>query len=345
MPVCAVALSRPEKLLRRSRPSPSGSPPEPAHRQHLLVQAVALGITAEKIAPKTAGPLLHFAIRARWQIDRPPRRKQAAVIGKGHYLQPAGMFLQKRKKLFQPALPIDGLISPRPTAEFFTIIGKHKEARPPFTAALLEVSDGIAGLLERDQVAQPFIDREDIEGITFFFGAVVMIPVCVTGIMKMAVVHRQVLDPSLADGTRQMRLPDPLGEPHPPRLYAEKLLQPGAHHLDLADLVFIGDRRQDRFVVGAAEDLYPAGFDKRLQPPDEIGFLFDDPVQQAAGVMQRHLDRGKTLQNCDKGLVTPCEIILKDLIKIPHRLVIVQRKGEVDPFAFLCHLRLFLSPV
>lgn len=171
-----------------------------------------------------------------------------------------------------------------------------------------------------------------------------MVQIRIADIVKMGIVHGEIINSGLIDWTGQVRFPDPLCQPHPARLHSKQLLQPVCQQADLANLILIRDRRENRLVIGSPENLHPVTVDKPFQAPDKIRSFFNQPVQKTAGVMQRYPDAGKALQNRNERLVSLQITSLENLIQVPYRLMIVQRKDKVDLPAMIVHNRLFLSP-
>ena len=77
-------------------------------------------------------PLHHLFIRGHRQIHPACRRMFIQVFTEGHRFQPIRLLLQRSKEIVKILFLIDPLMSLRPSAEFFTVIGVRHRVKTPF---------------------------------------------------------------------------------------------------------------------------------------------------------------------------------------------------------------------
>ena len=148
--------------------------------------------------------------------------------------------------------------------------------------------------------------------------------------LEMEIVHHHVVDARAGDGTREMRFPYPLGEPHAAGVVADLLPDIVRKRPYLSGLVLIRQHRQDRFIETARQYLDPP---IRHEPPDRFNkirvFLLEEPVEDAR-VVERHPDLGMPLQHLDERKVGLLVRLLGDEVEVPHRLVVMNGEDELD---------------
>ena len=189
-----------------------------------------------------------------------------------------------------------------------------------------------SGTGARDAVAQALLRAEDGQQPALVVGRVGA-PHVVLGdgrAAQVVVVEHGVRVAGVDQGRRQRRLPDALRQPRAAGSDAEPSLQVGAHALELAEPVAVGQRRQDRLEVAAADDLDLAAGDERPQPLEERRLVGVEPLEQRPGVVQRHAHARMALERPDHRLVGALVDLVDDPAEVAHRLVVVEDQRERD---------------
>ena len=144
--------------------------------------------------------------------------------------------------------------------------------------------DDLIDLVERDQVAEPFLGAEDGDPPALVVGRVGA-PVLLVGDRRGAqvgVVHDGPFAAGVGQVRGELRFPDAFGEPCSTRPPARELLQLVGHSAELADPVPGRDRGKDRLVVATAEKLHLVTGHEFQQGVEERGTLAPQPLQQRA---------------------------------------------------------------
>ena len=95
--------------------------------------------------------------------------------------------------------------------------------------------------------------------------------------------------------------------------------------------VALGQRREDRLVVAAAQELHLAARDEAAQPVEQVGALGARATRSSGpGVVERDPDAGMALQRLDHRLVGLVVDLVEHPAEVADRLVVVDRQGERD---------------
>ena len=129
----------------------------------------------------------------------------------------------------------------------------------------------------------------------------------------------------MSDG-RQIRLPDPLGEPRAARPSAEQPLQLVGHPDELADPVALGQGGEDRLIPAAADDLDLAAPDEPPEALDELGPFGGDPVEEGTGVVESELNAGMPFEGLEHRQVGLFVGLGNDPAEVADGLVVVDRQ-------------------
>jgi len=147
---------------------------------------------------------------------------------------------------------------------------------------------------------------EDGQLVPLLFGDVVTKEVLVLvepDLLEMRVIDNHVPGSRLGQRLGQVRLPDAFRQPQPGRFRAEQAADGLGQLPDLAYLVRVRQRRQDRLIVAASQNLNLAALYQRPDALQKAGVVLRQPFQQAAGKMQPDVDSRMALQQLDQGLV------------------------------------------
>jgi len=361
VPVGAVALAAPERLLRLEI-FRDGAPDEGAHLDRLGPLERALGVFHEEVAPESAPeiarepvlflgllelaeeflevglhrggerPLHHLVIGCGREVDPPGGGELLAVLPHRAHLDPAGVLLEEGEEALEIPLLVDPLVGARPHPELLPVVAQRDGAAGRAFRELAEVVDGGRRLVERDQIPEPLVDREDGEGAALVLREVVAAqPLAIKpGVDEVRVVEEGVVEARVAEEAREVRLPDPLREPHPARRGAEPFPKVVRHEPELPLRVVARDRREDRLIESAAEelDLPPRG---ELPENGEIlGAVGLDPLEKRPGVVQGAADGGVALQHLQKRPVAGAPAVGEDVLEVAGGLVVVHRQQKMD---------------
>jgi hypothetical protein len=85
---------------------------------------------------------------------------------------------------------------------------------------------------------------------------------------------------------RQLRLPDPLGQPEARHVGAEEVVQPRPVEAHLVDAVEARDRREDRLVEARRLQLDLPARDAFAHERDEVLRVFEPPLEQRPAHVQ-----------------------------------------------------------
>ncbi len=275
------------------------------------------------------GPLAHLGVGGGRQVDAPGRGLGVEEAGERGDPQPGGG-AQGLQEADEPALPVHQPVGARPDPELLPVVNHRHRAGP---AAGLEIPDALRRIRERHEVAQPLVDREDRDRRSLLLGEVVAAQRLriEAGEREVRVVHQDELHPGLAQDARELRLPDPLGQPHAPRGHPEARLDELGQGLDLPDLVPVRQERQDRLVEAAGQQLHlPIGG----EPPQQIEGgprALLEGREQAPGAVDGQGQAGAGLRDrLQEGVVGPEDRVVDDALEVTDRLVIVDAEEEVE---------------
>ena len=204
---------------------------------------------------------------------------------------------------------------------------------PVVGGVLAEVVDDLLDVAERDPIAEALLRAEDPQELALVVGRVgAPVVLLADGCRpEVGVVEDRPVVAAGDQRGRQVRLPDPFGEPRPARPAAEQALQLRAHPLQLPDPVALRERRQDRLEVATAEHLDLVAGGQRRQPLDELGSLQPQPFEQRTAVVERQADGRMTLEGLDHRQVRLVVDLRQDPPEVADRLMVVDRQGERDP--------------
>ena len=246
------------------------------------------------------------------------------VFGEGGHADAA--FLDEDQEPLEPAVLVDPFAGPRPDAELLAVV--TEDGRAAGLADRAEVAVEVGEGTERNEIAERLIDGENAQRAALVLRDVARMEVPDPGVAKVLLVEQRVLDARLGQRSRQVGLPDPLGQPYAARPAAEVPGQEVAHHPDLADPVGLGDERQDGFVESAAEelDLIAADHPRDEVPAGPLALFHVFP--ERAGEVEGELERGVADQAFEEGTVAVVERRLEHVVEIADRLVVVDREQE-----------------
>ena len=329
--------------------------------EHLLVEVVDLAVLDLEVAPEPAaqvavrrggvrlrpvdqvgedaalggrqGPLAHLGVGRGRQVDPPDGPVRGEPVGRGHRRQPGSVRLERLEEAVDPAGGTPAVLPGRgPGAELLAVVAHHADPLPGLCRVLAQVGDHVIDLAERDQVAEALLRAEDRQHAALVVRRV-RPPVAIFGDRRRSEVVVVDDRPAVAGGDerrRHVRLPDPLGEPGTARPAAGDALHRVGHLLELADPVALGERREHRLVVAAAEQLHLAAVDEAAESLQEVRPLGAHPVEERPGVVEGEPHPGMALQRLDQRQVGVLEDIRDDPSEVADGLVVVNREGEGD---------------
>ncbi len=367
MPVRAIALARPHVIEglrppRRIRESVN----LPTDPEHLFVHLVDLRVFGQEDPPEPSpdepeeipsalrlqpmfeirelrrglrgqSPLAHLIVGGCGEVNPAERGKAHRVFAGGDRDQPVGVLLNSREEVLDPP-PIPAMeIRPRPQAELLPIVSHHRHpgrgAGREWPLRLLpQPVDHLGDRGPGDRVSQMLGGAKDPQRISQLLGHVIAEEILIgqPDPLKVGVIHDGVLKAHARQGAGQMRLPHPLRQPETHRRCPEILTHRLDMFADLTLLILIGDHRQDRLIIGPGHDLHLASLHQATDSREELRPVLPQPVPQRPGVMESHPDPWMALQGRDHRLISAAIRFLKDPIKIPHRLVIVEGQRQIN---------------
>ena len=278
-------------------------------------------------------PLPHLPVRGGRQIDTPARRKALDDVRERRQLEPA-RGEKAVEEAVEPSSGVDVGVGARPGPELLAVVdhGECRHAAPPS----VQVLERLIHVGERDQVAQRLADRENSEAGALLVRQVV--PAQGIGVQpgegEVAVVDEHVLDPGLAQHARKVRLPDPLGEPHPAGAHAEVRLEERRQPLDLADLVMVGQHGEDRLVESAGQELDLAASGDGAEQVEGARRRFAQPLQKAARTVNAQPHFGTRVKPFEEWSVGALRRLDEDVVEVADRLMVVNTEAERQPVHF-----------
>jgi hypothetical protein len=201
------------------------------------------------LRPRRQRPVLHLEVGGGRQVDAAGRRQRARRGGDRRHREPVARALQEGEELLEPPLAVDPLLRAGPQPELLAVVTEDEERAALRVLGSQERLD-LRDRPERDQVAQPLRDREEPDDASLVLGRVPAVEL-VGGQprpLEMGVVDEHVLDAGEREVVRQLRLPDPFGQPEARHVGAEEVVQPRPMEAHLVDAVEARDRREDRLV-------------------------------------------------------------------------------------------------
>ena len=234
-----------------------------------------------------------------------------------------------RKRSSQP-LAVDEPVGARPHPELLAVVDHGDRPRP---APALEVAETLARVRERHQVAQALVDREHRHRRALLLGQVVAAERLgiEPGEREVRVVDEHELHAGLPQHPRQLRLPDPLGQPHPARGHAPVRLEEVGERLDLADLVPVRQERQDRLVEAAAQQLdLPVGGQAPQQVEGRTRARLEGLEQAPRAVHGQGQAAPGAIERLEEGMIGADDRLVDDAVEVADRLVVVDAEEEVE---------------
>ncbi len=275
-------------------------------------------------------PLPHLGVRGGRKVDPPGGRSRVEVARERGDVEPRRR-AQRVQEALQPALAVDEPVGARPHPELLAVVDHGDRPRP---APALEVAEALARVRERHQVAQPLVDREHRHRRALLLGQVVAAERLgiEPGEREVRVVDEHELHAGLPQHPRQLRLPDPLGQPHPARGHAPVRLEEVGERLDLADLVPVRQERQDRLVEAAPQQLHlPVGGQAPQQVEGRTRAGLEGLEQAPRAVHGQGQAAPGAIERLEEGVIGPDDRVVDDGVEVADRLVVVDAEEEVEP--------------
>ena len=330
--------------------------------QHLLVQVVDLAVLDLEVAPERStqparlrsalrlrgvdhgredpaliggqGPFAHLRVRAGRDVDPPDRPMVLEPCRWGRGREPVGVGLEGLEEAIDPASLTPAVLPGRwPRAELLAVIAHHPDPLAVLGRVIAQVADDVLDIAERDPVAEALFRAEDRHELSLVLGRIRPPQVLLAdrGRAEVRVVEDRPVVTAGDERGRQVRLPDPLGQPGALGSAAEEGLELVAHPGQLADPVALGQGGEDRLVVASAQDLDLLARDERTQPHDEVGALGAQPFEQRTRVVQGQPDVRVALQRFHHRPIRLVENLGEDPAEVADGLMVVDREGERDP--------------
>ena len=272
--------------------------------------------------------------------------------------------------MFEPAARVNEIESAGPAAEFLAVVGKNDDRVVAFVFAhAAQKIEGFARVVPRNHLAQGLIDRKNRQfrrAVGRFFAIRVLdsgvlrrvlflrergilprrdlkniegIGDTHVGRLENRAVHKSIFKPGLQNRDGELRFPNALGQPHSARLVPKNLLNTSGKFAQLRDLVVVRPDRQNRFVMAAAQNFDLVSLRQNANLRDRFGLVFQKPVEERPGKVQRYFDLGMSFQHAQKRRVRIAPRIFKRPRKLSDRLMIVQNERKKHVLKTCCRAK------
>ena len=141
---------------------------------------------------------------------------------------------------------------------------------------------------ERNQVAEPLVDREERDPLAVALGPERGVELLggEAGDEEVPVVDQGVANAGVGEVGGKLRLPDPLGEPESPGVDTEAPAHRLVHPVDLFDPVLARQRGEHRLVEAGQQDLDAAVGGEAAQPVEVCRLVVLEPLEQRPAQVQ-----------------------------------------------------------
>jgi hypothetical protein len=224
---------------------------------------------------------------------------------------------------------IHPILGAGPTPELLAIVCQYRQL---VTRGLegLEILGRLFGRPERDEIAQPFVDGEERDPLAVGFGPVGHVEPLLgkAAHEEMAVVDQGVFHTGLREVGGELGLPDPLGQPEPGRFDPEAAPESLLHPADLIQAIPARQRGEHGLVEPGQQELHPP---VRGEAPESVHprrCVHVEPLEQRTGNVEddrEEISRGQAVEQRGVHVV---QVLLKNVVEVPHRLVQVQAENE-----------------
>ena len=202
-------------------------------------------------------PFAHLEIGRGRDVDPADRPVSGQPVG-GRDRGDGWVRLDRAEEPVDPAVGAPAvLVGVRPGPELLAVVAHEAEPVAGRRGVRLEVADDVLDPPERDPVAQLPVRPEDGQEAALVLGGVrpPQRVVVERGRPEVGVVEDRPAVAGVDDRGRQVRLPDPLGQPGAGRPTPADPLDLVGHPAQLVDPVPLRERGQDRLEVAAAQEL------------------------------------------------------------------------------------------
>ena len=202
--------------------------------------------------------------------------------------------------------------------------------------APVEIVDAVGHVGERRQVAHPLADGEHGHRASLILGEVITADGLrvESGQSEVRVVHQHVLHAGRPERPRQLRLPHPLGQPHPAGTDAEMRSDELRQALDLPPLVGVGQDGQDRFVEAAREQLHLTPGHGLAEEIEGGRRALAQPGEQAAREVNGQAGVRMGEDALQERTIGALGRLFQHRLEIAHGLVVVDAEAQVQPLHY-----------
>ncbi len=240
------------------------------------MQRIGLGVLCEEVPPERSGhqgggvvaelvprllvplrrvrlerPLGHLWIRTGRDVDTARGLLEDPGILERRRLDEVSLG-DRREELLEPAILVYALVCTRPRAEFLAVVRVDDQACA-LIGARAKLLHRLADVPERDEVPELHAPREDDQRKALVLGDVRLAELlrakpCLDEVL---VVQDRVGNTRFSKERREVRLPDPLGQPRAQGALSEDRVNPIGKRPNLGNTVAPRHSDQDRLVVAA----------------------------------------------------------------------------------------------
>jgi hypothetical protein len=149
-----------------------GSANERAVRLETIVPQLFLEREESQCSRRRQRPPFHLPVTHRRQVGEPTTRHggQCIIEPRQHDFTGVHHRAHRREESVQPAVVVDPFARPRPSSEFLAVVREHGELFSLGTEEA-QVCHRVFRRLERNQVAEAFVDREKRQRLSVVFSA------------------------------------------------------------------------------------------------------------------------------------------------------------------------------
>ena len=217
-----------------------------------------------------------------------------------------------------------------PHAKLLTVVTANGDCVRNFVREVAQERDAGIRLFPGNRVAQPFGDWENRQQLPFVFREVMPEEFFwrQPRVAKVRIIEHRELDPCCRDIGGEGLFPNPLRHPHATHRFAEQCFQIIRVKPHLPDSVSRWNARQDRLIKRTAKNLDLPAVTHFSQRVDVLRMRGHEPFQQAAGVVDRHLNVGILAQHFEERRVAVAIGLFKDTLEVADWLMIMKDERE-----------------
>ncbi len=176
---------------------------------------------------------------------------------------------------------------------------------------------------ERNAVAQPFGNREQIQRLATFFGGVVAIQIghFLARAQEVVVIHGDVANARVRQRRYHGGFPHPLGQPGSLRTLAVAVFQLVRETGDLPEAILLRNHRQHRLGIACAKQFHLTACHHVAQQRHVFGEFVVQIIQQPAAEMDGKTEFRETVQHLQEGAIAAEMRVVDHFREIADRLM------------------------